>query len=140
MLFTEFMNWISETPGIKAVLLPRNKSQEAQMKDQSPHWFTGSKVVIPKKAVDGLNLLWHSDLVVSGGGTMNREAAALGVPAVSIYAGKWAALDQELMEEGRLRRIESAEEIALLQVEKKANANPRAARSVRAEVVKLILE
>jgi len=65
-LFAEFMNWICETPGVKTVLLPRNKSQEAQMKEQSPQWFKGSKVVIPKKAVDGLNLLWHSDLVVSG--------------------------------------------------------------------------
>jgi predicted glycosyltransferase len=71
---------------------------------------------------------------------MNREAAALGVPAVSIYAGKWAAIDQELIEEGRLRRIESAEEIGLLRVEKKLNANPRDAKSVKAEIVRLILD
>jgi predicted glycosyltransferase len=110
-LFAEFMNWICETPGIKAVLLPRNKSQEAQMKESSPQWFQDSKVVIPKKAVDGLNLLWHSDLVVSGGGTMNREAAALGIPVYSIFRGKTGAVDRQLEREGRLTMIQSVQEV-----------------------------
>jgi len=110
-LFAEFMNWICETPGIKAVLLPRNKSQESQMKESSPQWFKGSKVVIPKKAVDGLNLLWHSDLVVSGGGTMNREAAALGIPVYSIFRGKTGAVDKQLEREGRLTMIQSVDEV-----------------------------
>jgi predicted glycosyltransferase len=95
---------------------------------------------MPRTALDGANLIAAADLVVSAGGTMNREAAALGVPAVSIYAGKWAAIDQELVEEGRLRSIGSVEEIESLVVEKKKRANPRDARSVRAEVVRLILE
>lgn len=110
-LFVEFMNWISETPGIKAVLLPRNKSQEAQMRESSPQWFKASKVVIPKRAVDGLNLLWHSDLVVSGGGTMNREAAALGIPVYSIFRGKTGAVDRQLENEGRLTMIHTVEEV-----------------------------
>src|SRR5436190_6046672 len=109
-LFAEFMNWICETPGIKAVLLPRNKGQEAQMRQQSPQWFKQSNVVIPKKAVDGLNLLWHSDLVVSGGGTMNREAAALGIPVYSIFRGKIGAVDRLLTEQHRLVLIESVED------------------------------
>ncbi|WP_197423046.1 DUF354 domain-containing protein [Bradyrhizobium valentinum] len=67
------------TPGVKSVLLPRNKVQESHIRASWPKWFEGDKVIVPKEAVDGLNLLWHSDLVVSGGGTMNREAAALGI-------------------------------------------------------------
>jgi predicted glycosyltransferase len=110
-LFVEFMNRVCETPGIKAVLLPRNKSQEAQMKESSPQWFKGSKVVIPKRAVDGLNLLWHSDLVVSGGGTMNREAAALGIPVYSIFRGKMGAVDRQLASEGRLTMIQTVDEV-----------------------------
>ena len=55
-----------------------------------------------REALDGANLIAAADLVVSAGGTMNREAAALGVPAVSVYAGQWAAIDEELMREGRL--------------------------------------
>ena len=81
------------------------------MRQQSPQWFKESKVVIPKKAVDGLNLLWHSDLVVSGGGTMNREAAALGIPVYSIFRGKTGAVDRQLESEGRLTMIQSVAEV-----------------------------
>ena len=71
---------------------------------------------------------------------MNREAAALGVPAVSVYAGKWAAIDEELVNEGRLQRLSSRDEIESLMVQKKSAANPREARGVKAEVTRLILE
>ena len=71
---------------------------------------------------------------------MNREAAALGVPAVSVYAGQWAAIDEALVKEGRLKRITSREEIAALIIGKKSGLNARHATQVRGEVVKLILE
>jgi predicted glycosyltransferase len=85
-------------------------------------------------------LIAASDLVISAGGTMNREAAALGVPAISVYAGKWAAIDKELVREGRLQRFSSREETESLAVQKKQRINPRQARGVRAEIIKLILE
>ena len=81
------------------------------MRRENPHWFEGEKVIVPKQAVDGMNLLWHSDLVVSGGGTMNREAAALGVPVYSVFRGKIGAVDRELQRQGRLILIESKEEV-----------------------------
>jgi uncharacterized protein len=109
--FVEFMNRLCGTSGSKAVLLPRNKAQEAQLRSAWPHWFADSKVVVPARAVDGLNLLWHSDLVVSGGGTMNREAAALGVPVYSIFRGKIGAVDRQLQREGRLTLIERLEDV-----------------------------
>ena len=71
---------------------------------------------------------------------MNREAAALGVPAVSVYAGQWAAIDEALVGEGRLVRISSREEFAGLRVDKKTALNARETTGVRDEVVKLILE
>jgi predicted glycosyltransferase len=95
---------------------------------------------MPRLALDGANLIAAADLVMSAGGTMNREAAALGVPAISVYAGKWAAIDQELVDEGRLLRLSSRAEIDALLVAKKPAVKPREARSVRGEVVKLILE
>ena len=61
--------------------------------------------------MDGLNLIWHSDLVVSGGGTMNREAAALGVPVYSIFRGKLGAVDKYLSEKGRLVLIETVADV-----------------------------
>jgi predicted glycosyltransferase len=110
-LFVEFMNRLSSTPGIRAILLPRNKLQEMQIRQNWPQWFKDSKVIIPKQAVNGLNLLWHSDLVVSGGGTMNREAAALGIPVYSIFRGKSGAVDRQLQNEGRLLMIESIDAV-----------------------------
>jgi predicted glycosyltransferase len=71
---------------------------------------------------------------------MNREAAALGVPAISVYAGQWAAIDEALVGDGRLIRVSSREEIDGLRVDKKTGLNAREATSVRDEVVKLILD
>jgi uncharacterized protein len=110
-LFVSFMERVYATPGIKAILLPRNKLQESQIRGDWPQWFNGSKVMVPKYAVNGLNLLWHSDLVVSGGGTMNREAAALGVPVYSIFRGKSGAVDRQLQNEGRLVLIENMDDV-----------------------------
>jgi hypothetical protein len=67
--------------------------------------------MIPDHAVNGLNLIWFSDLVISGGGTMNREAAALGVPVYSIFRGKIGAVDKYLADNGRLVMIENVQEV-----------------------------
>jgi predicted glycosyltransferase len=125
-LFVEFMNRVYSTPGIKAVLLPRNKSQETQIKQNWPQWFKDSKVIIPRQALNGLNLLWHSDLVVSGGGTMNREAAALGVPVYSIFRGKSGAVDRQLQNEGRLVLIGNIDDVnnKILLQRREKSANP----------------
>jgi predicted glycosyltransferase len=88
--------------------------------------------------LDGANLIAASDLVISAGGTINREAAALGVPAASIYAGRWAAVDEELVREGRLQRIASATDLQNLAIKKKQSINPRRSVDVIDEVVKLI--
>ena len=90
--------------------------------------------------MDGPNLIAASDLVMSAGGTINREAAALGVPAASVYAGKWAAVDEQLVQEGRLRRVKNAKDLRELPVVKKQPVNPRRSVEVIEEVVRLILE
>jgi len=90
--------------------------------------------------LDGANLIAASDLVISAGGTINREAAALGVPAASIYAGRWAAVDEELVNEGRLKRIENVTQLRSLEIKKKAKASPRRSLEVIDEVVRLIFE
>lgn len=110
-LLMELMKRIGQTQSIRAVLLPRNQQQEIAFRAEYPAWFADRKVVVPPKVVDGLSLLWFSDLVVSGGGTMNREAAALGVPVYSIFRGKMGAVDRMLVREGRLIMITSKEEV-----------------------------
>jgi predicted glycosyltransferase len=101
---------------------------------------TSDKLLAPREALDGANLIAAADLVVSAGGTMNREAAALGVPAATVYAGRWAAVDEQLVREGRLERIASREDLDALRVTKKGETNARRATNVRAQVADLILE
>jgi uncharacterized protein len=110
-LFERFMQRVCRTARVKVVLVPRNQKQASYLRRQWPEWFKDSRVVIPQGAVDGLNLLWHSDLVVSGGGTMNREAAALGVPVYSIFRGTIGAVDHRLNAEARLVLIESVDDV-----------------------------
>jgi len=71
---------------------------------------------------------------------MNREAAALGVPAASIYMGEWAAIDQQLVNEGRLLRIATEKDARELRIEKKTTSAARASAGVMQQVANLILE
>jgi uncharacterized protein len=111
-LFESFMDRACGSPGVRIVLLPRNKKQGELIRERWPAWFHQAKTVIPQTALDGLNLIWFSDLVVSGGGTMNREAAALGVPVYSIFRGTIGAVDHHLAKEGRLVLVETEAEVA----------------------------
>lgn len=95
------------------IILPRNeKTQKDFIYKTWPIWCKEKRIIIPDQVVDGLNLIWHSDLVISGGGTMNREAAALGVPVYSIFRGVQGAVDKYLAERGRLIMIESQNDVA----------------------------
>lgn len=111
VLFIELMSRIRQTSGLRAVMLPRNKSQEEKLRMDHPEWFADMKTIIPTRALNGLDLIWFSDLVVSGGGTMNREAAALNVPVYSIFRGKTGAIDSMLERGGRLVMIRNKEEV-----------------------------
>jgi predicted glycosyltransferase len=110
-LFEAVIKFLSERPEVKVVLLPRNDKQSLQLRNQWPALFFTQKLRIPQQVVDGLNLIWHSDLVISGGGTMNREAAALGVPVYSTFRGQIGAVDQYLSERRRLVLLESVEDV-----------------------------
>ncbi len=111
VLFIETVEFLSENEDTCLVILPRNDSQKAWISDRWPRLCSDGKILFPKKAVDGLNLIWYSDLVISGGGTMNREAAALGVPVYSIFRGKTGAVDQYLAANNRLFLLESPDDV-----------------------------
>jgi predicted glycosyltransferase len=132
-LFDEALTMLLAKDNVQVILLPRNAAQRGA-------YARFERLVIPAAPLDGANLIAASDLVISAGGTINREAAALGVPAASIYAGKWAAVDEELIKEGRLRRITSSDEVHNLPVEKKGSLNPRRSRAVIDEIVRLVFE
>ena len=110
-LFVAAMQRLCGTPSVRIVLVPRNKKQAVEIIKKWPGWFDKGKVTVPTHPLDGLNLLWHSDIVISGGGTMNRESAALGVPVYSIFRGKIGAVDKYLAASGRLILLESIQDV-----------------------------
>jgi len=132
-LFDEALTMLLSAENVQVILLPRNAAQRAAYSGRE-------RVIVPAAPLDGANLIAASDLVISAGGTINREASALGVPAASIYAGQWAAVDEELVKEGRLQRIEDVTDLRNLNIKKKTDATPRRSVEVIDEVVRLIFE
>ena len=113
VLFHSVIEFLGQRPEVRTVLLPRNERQAVSVRNEWPEMIKSGKVIILDQVVDGLNLLWFSDLAISGGGTMNREAAALGVPVYSIFRGTIGAVDRYLSESGRLVLIEKPEDLNL---------------------------
>jgi predicted glycosyltransferase len=98
----------------QVVLLPRTGAQAAG--------FAGvTDVIIPTRPVDGPSLVYAADLVVSAGGTMNREAALLGTPTWTTFAGELGAVDRMLIDSGRMRVLERPDQLV---VEKRGHARP----------------
>lgn len=112
VLFASVLQFLGGKPEVKMVLLPRNQNQGSEIRSKWSKLFASGQAMIPDHVTDGLNLIWHSDLVISGGGTMNREAAALGVPVYSIFRGEIGAVDRYLASTRRLTLIERPEEVA----------------------------
>jgi predicted glycosyltransferase len=110
-LLTATLEKFCGMPGARVLLLPRNKNQEKELRAIWTKEVASGKIVIPAHVEDGMNIIWNSDLVVSGGGTMNREAAAMGVPVYSIFRGPIGAVDRFLSSQGRLVLLESVEQV-----------------------------
>jgi predicted glycosyltransferase len=92
--------------GLQPVVLPRVASQREQLA-RVPGF------VVPQHAIDAQSLIAYADLVISAGGTMNREAVALGTPVYTTFQGRLGALDERLIDEGRLRMLSTAENLDL---------------------------
>jgi hypothetical protein len=107
-LFADVLRRLGSDASVRAVVLPRTAAQRAAIAA-----LRLPSLVLPEHAVDAQSLVALSDLVVSAGGTMNREAAALGVPVYTTFAGKIGAVDESLLREGRLRTLASADELVL---------------------------
>jgi predicted glycosyltransferase len=92
--------------GVQPVVLPRVDSQRAEL-------VRVPGFVVPERAIDAQSLIASCDLVISAGGTMNREAVALGVPVYTTFEGRPGAVDERLIAEGRMRRLGAAEDLEL---------------------------
>ena len=90
--------------GAQTVVLPRTAAQREELGRMGG-------LVVPEHAVDAQSLVAFADLVISAGGTMNREAVALGTPVYTTFEGRLGAVDERLLREGRLRRLTDAAEV-----------------------------
>jgi predicted glycosyltransferase len=107
-LFPAILERLGRDPGVHAVVLPRTAEQRATIAG-----LELPSLIVPDRAIDAPSLVAQSDLVVSAGGTMNREAVALGVPVYTVFAGVLGAVDAALERDGRLRGLTSADDIDL---------------------------
>jgi len=102
-LFAEVLERLGNDAAVQAVVLPRTPSQRDALLDSAL-----PSLVVPEHAIDAQSLIALADLVVSAGGTMNREAVALGTPVWTTFAGRLGAVDEALIAEGRLAELTDA--------------------------------
>ena len=103
-------------------MLPRTAEQRAEL-------ARAGGFIVPERAIDAQSLIAFADLVISAGGTMNREAVALGTPVWTTFEGRLGAVDEPLIADGRLRRLTRAEDVgARAPGTRRAGAPPRPPR------------
>jgi predicted glycosyltransferase len=124
-----FRQVLERLRGEQAVVLPRTPAQREEL-------ARAGGFIVPERAVDAQSLIAFADLVISAGGTMNREAVALGTPVYTTFEGRLGAVDEKLLREGRMQRLSNPDQIAL---EKRATeAGERVRRDPRLLVYLLL--
>jgi predicted glycosyltransferase len=131
-LFRQILNTIGGRPEIRCVALCRHPEQHRELSR-----LAFPNLVLPRKAVDARSLMHAADLVIGAGGTMTREAALLGVPTVSIFSGRGAAVDRWLEQRDLLRRLKSVADLPPL---RPRTVQPRQPAELRARETELIDE
>ena len=116
--------------GVQSVVLPRVAAQREELRGVP-------SFIVPEHAIDAQSLIALADLVISAGGTMNREAVALGTPVHTTFQGRLGAVDERLIAEGRMRMLSAPDELSF---EKRAagGGGPRVRRDPQA-LIELLL-
>jgi uncharacterized protein len=107
-LFADVLERLGNDPAVQAIVLPRTPAQRDTLHAAAP-----ASLVVPERAIDAQSLIALADLVVSAGGTMNREAVALGTPVWTTFAGRLGAVDEALIDQGRLLELTNADALLL---------------------------
>ncbi len=130
-LFPQTLDHQGRAEHVHAVVLPRTAEQREFVRG-----LALPSVLVPEGAVDAQSLIALADLVVSAGGTMNREAAALGVPVYTTYGGRLGGVDEELIRQGRLKPLTDPR---ALELRKRDETAPARVRRDPAELLRLLL-
>ena len=127
-LFTRVLDRL-RTLETQAVVLPRTSAQREELR-------RAGGLTVPDRAIDAQSLVAFADLVISAGGTMNREAVALGTPVFTTFEGRLGAVDEALLREGRLRRLDDPDEVT---IERRPPGGGLRVRRDPRDLVKLLL-
>jgi predicted glycosyltransferase len=135
-LYECVMERLADERAVQAVVIPRNGRQRSSLEEQAATG-EGRTLIVPDHAIDAQSLVAYADLVVGAGGTMNREAVALGTPVYTLFSGRMGAVDELLVQSGRLRVLGDPAAIDL-----RPRAEPVGVRSPRdpAPLVDAMLE
>jgi hypothetical protein len=107
-LFPQVLERLGADPGVHAVILPRTDDQRSHLQG-----LDLPSLIVAERAIEAQSLVALADLVVSAGGTMNREAAALGTPVYTTFKGRLGGVDEALLRSGRLRALTNPESLEL---------------------------
>jgi predicted glycosyltransferase len=107
-LYDRVIDRLAGESDAQAVVIPRTESQGAAVRA-----IGAASLIVPERAIDAQSLIAFADLVVSAGGTMNREAVALGTPVFTTFAGRMGGVDEALIAEGRLQVLADPAELPL---------------------------
>jgi predicted glycosyltransferase len=107
-LYGETIRHLAGASEAQAVVIPRTERQADEVRAMG-----AANLIVPERAIDAQSLIAFSDLVVSAGGTMNREAVALGTSVFTTFAGRMGGVDEALIADGRLQVLVSAAELPL---------------------------
>ena len=130
-LFPQTLQHLGRSEDVHAFVLPRTDEQREYVRG-----LALPSIILPEGAVDAQSLIALADLVVSAGGTMNREAAALGVPVYTTYGGRLGGVDEMLIRDGRLKPLTDPRALAL--TKRDPESTPRMRREP-AEMLRLLL-
>jgi predicted glycosyltransferase len=133
-LFDQWITAAGRDDRVAVILLPRTEEQKRHLEAMAL-----PSVVVCDRPVDGANLIHAADLVVSAGGTMNREAAVMGVPAYSLFASTPAAVDLALNRSGRLEFVRDSADLAKIRLEKSERKNRLGNPDLRRQIMDLIV-
>jgi predicted glycosyltransferase len=129
--FDDLLGETAHRKDVQVVLLPRSH-------EQADLYRRVRRVVIPDRVIDTCSLMALADVVIGAGGTMNREAALLGTPTYTVFAGKLAAVDAELIRLGLLHDLRPID--AQLTLARRRVARRRATAERAASIVAVVAE
>jgi hypothetical protein len=138
-LFHLALDYLTARSNVHVILVPRTDSQKKDLE----RYITSkaiSNISIPRKPYRGPELILSADVVLGGGGTMNREAACLGVPVYSMFAGELGAVDKHLILTGKLKTVAGLQDLAEIPLRKKPRLTAAAGAEVSEKLVDFIVD